>query len=662
MSVNTALSERFALIAKMTDLLGEDAFRALAYAKASRLIGDLAVDLEPVARAADAKKQLTALDGIGPKIADKIIEFVATGKIAELDELHGEIPPGLLAIMEIPGLGPKTVAVLWKQGGVESVADLKRIVADGSILSLPRMGEKAVAKIKESIAITEQAADGPKRLRLGLAVPIAERIVQRLEKVNGVKHVAFGGSARRGKETVGDIDILVSTTTHSSAAAASAAFLAMPEVRHVLAAGDSKSSVRFALKHDMGRWESDQPDGAAEEGTIQVDLRVIDEGAWGSALMYFTGSKDHNVKLRERASKMDMTLNEYGLFPEPHSEPTGASPRSSSSEPRGVSPRNELPPQKRGVMPIASKTEADVYAALGLAWIPPEMREDRGELAAFELSHQQHPERKRGAKSPAGKGAASPASPSAPPTPISLSDIKSELHAHTTASDGSMSIEELARAAKQRGFHTIAVTDHSKSSAIAGGISPERLAEHIKAIHAARKKVDGISILAGSEVDILADGSLDYDDDLLATLDVVVASPHASLRQEPAVATERLLKAIRHPLVHILGHPTGRLLDKRRGLSPDMSQIIAAAKQHNVALEINAHWMRLDLRDTHVRAAVEAGALIAIDCDVHEKEDFDNLRYGIATARRGWLAAEGCINAWDAKKLHDWLGQKRNRR
>ncbi len=647
MSVNAALSDRFSLIAKLMDLLGQNTFKVLAHAKASRVIGDLAVDLEPIAKAADAKKQLTALDGVGPKIADKIIEFVATGKISELEELRTQVPAGLLAVMEIPGLGPKTVAVFWKQGGVESIADLKKIIADGSILTLPRMGEKAVAKISESISITEQSADSPKRLRLGLAVPIAERIIERLEKVKGVKHVAYAGSARRGKETVGDIDILVSTTDPLTAAAANKAFLAMPEVKHVLVAGVSKSSVRFAIKADMGRWDSEVAGSDATEGTIQVDLRVIEDAAWGSALMYFTGSKDHNVKLRERALKMGLTLNEYGLFPEDD---------------------EKEPPQKRGVKPVASKTEADVYAKLGLHWVPPEMREDRGELDAFAqecLSRKREETPSTSKKTtttksnPAATSKDDPPIFAAAPVVIELSDIKSELHAHTTASDGSMSIEELARQAKQRGFHTIAVTDHSKSSAIAGGLSPERLVEHIKAIHAARRKVDGIAILAGSEVDILADGSLDYDDELLAKLDVVVASPHASLRQEPAVATERLLKAIRHPLVHILGHPTGRLIDKRPGLSPDMALLIAAAKQHNVALEINAHWMRLDLRDTHVRAAVDAGALIAIDCDVHEKEDFENLKYGIATARRGWLTAAGCINTWSAKKLHEWLKAKR---
>jgi DNA polymerase (family 10) len=355
------------------------------------------------------------------------------------------------------------------------------------------------------------------------------------------------------------------------------------------------------------------------EPTIQVDLRVLDDSCWGAALMYFTGSKEHNVKLRERALKMGLTLNEYGLFPE-----------DGEAE----------PPQKRGVKPVAGKTEEEVYHKLGLEFVPPEMREDRGELDVHA----------RGAKG--GKGAGSVAL-------IDIADIKAELHAHTTASDGRLSILELAIEAKRRGFHTIAVTDHSKSSVIANGLQPDRLRKHIKAIHAAREEIKGITILAGSEVDILADGSLDYDDDLLAELDVVVASPHTALSQDSATATKRLLKAIRHPMVHILGHPTGRLINKRAGLSPDMRELIAAAKEHNVALEINAHWMRLDLRDTHVRAAVEGGALIAIDCDVHEIEDYDNLRYGVMTGRRGWLSADACINTWPAAKLHKWLKAKR---
>jgi DNA polymerase (family 10) len=382
-------------------------------------------------------------------------------------------------------------------------------------------------------------------------------------------------------------------------------FRSPSQIRQVIVAGDNKSSVRFALDGDGGRW------GVVDEhaGTIQVDLRVLPVESFGAALMYFTGSKEHNVAMRERALKMGMTLNEWGLFPLDQ-EPT--------------------PPQTRGVVPVAAATEAEIYRALKLPYLPPEVREDRGE---FEV----------------------PATPHL----VAVQDIKSELHAHTTASDGLMSIEELATRAKERGFHTIAVTDHSRSSAVAGGLTVERLLQHIEEVRRAEERVKGIRILAGSEVDILADGRLDYPDEILRQLDIVVASPHAALSQEPALATARLISAITHPMVHILGHPTGRLINRRGGLSPDMGAIIRAAKEHRVALEVNAHWMRLDLRDVHVRAAVEAGCMIAIDCDVHAPDDFDNLGFGIATARRGWLTPSLCVNAWAEDQLIGWLRSKR---
>ena len=343
--------------------------------------------------------------------------------------------------------------------------------------------------------------------------------------------------------------------------------------------------------------------------SVQVDLRVIDDERWGASLAYFTGSKEHNVALRQRALDRGLTLNEYGLFPE-------------DDDPK--------PPHQRGVQPVAAKTEAELYAKLDLPYIPPELREDRGEIGLKET-----------------------------PRLIEIADIKAELHAHTTASDGVMTIVELAREAQRRGFHTIAVTDHSPTAGLAGGLKPRRLLEHIEAVHAARDEVKGITILAGSEVDILANGKLDYADDLLAKLDIVVASPHIALTQSPEDATERLLAAISHPLVHILGHPTGRLILRRRGLEPDMPRLFKAAAEHDVAMEINAHWMRLDLRDVHVRSALDAGCNIAIDCDVHHPEDYDNLRFGVQTGRRGWLTPERCVNAWTAKKLHAWLKKKR---
>lgn len=600
MSVNQEIGQRIEQIALMLELLGEDRFRINAHARAARIIGDLTVDLGSLA---DDKKKLVALEGIGSKIADKIIEYCQSGTISEHAELLERVPAGLFDVLAVPGLGPKTVKAMWDQLDVTDVAGLKKIIADGSILELPRMGAKTVENLKASLAFAEASGD---RLWLGVAMPIAEMFVGRMRKVEGVKDAAFAGSLRRGQETIGDIDILVSTM---DATAAGEAFRGMPEVRQVLAAGQTKSSVRVRVDQDMSRWKLEGGEGEEAEPGVQVDLRVVEPGAWGATLMYFTGSKEHNVRMRERAIRMGFTLNEYGLF---------------------VADDEEGSPQSRGVKPVAAKTEEQIFKKLDLPYIPPELRQDRGELELTET-----------------------------PALIEVCDVQAELHAHTTASDGGLSIEELAEHAKVRGFHTVTVTDHSKSSVQANGLSVDRLMEHIEAVREVDAKMKGIKVLCGSEVDILADGRLDYDDDVLEQLDVVVVSPHTALKQDPETSTKRLIKAISNKYVHILGHPTGRLLNRRPGMSPDIGAVIAAAVKHDVALEINSHWMRLDLRDTHVRAAVEGGALIAIDCDVHGAGDFDNLRYGILTGRRGGLMADRCINTWSAGKLHGWLKGKK---
>jgi DNA polymerase (family 10) len=604
MALNAAIAQKLEEIAKMIEVLGEDQFRAISNSRAARNIDALPFDIATIA---DDKAKLTEIEGIGPKIADKIMEFAATGKMKEHEELKGKVPAGLLEMMKIPGLGPKTVRAIWQTLDITTLPALKKAIEDGTILKVPRMGEKAAQKIKQAM---EFAAQGQARLWLGQAVPVAERIIDVLIHKLGkkVKHIAYAGSLRRGKDTIGDIDILIATP---DIAPAIEAFTAMPGVVAVLAAGESKASVRVRTDVDLSRWDVEDKTGP----TVQADLRVIPDASWGAALMYFTGSKEHNIRLRQRALDRGLTLNDYGLFPDD---------------------KEDTPPQQRGIKPVASRTEEEIYAKLDLPFIPPELREDRGEV---ELT--------------------------ATPRLIEVGDIKSELHAHTTASDGSLSIEALAAMAKERGFHTIAVTDHSQSSVIANGLKPERLLAHIEAIRKAQEKFlnrsgkPEITILAGSEVDILADGSLDYDDKVLKQLDIVVASPHAALSQDGPAATKRLVKAIRHKYVHILGHPTGRLINQRPGLDPDMAKIIAASVECRVALEINAHWMRLDLRDTHVRQAVNAGAMIAIDCDVHAPDDYDNLRFGVMTGRRGWLTPELCVNTWTASRLHAWLKSKR---
>ncbi|MGV6814594.1 MAG: DNA polymerase/3'-5' exonuclease PolX [Phycisphaerales bacterium] len=587
MSFQKHASSIFHTMSQMLELIGGDRFRVNAHAKASRVIKDSGADLEALAKAGDLKG-LTAIEGIGKGTAGKLIELARSETIKEYQELCEQVPDGVMDVLSIQGLGPKTVKLMWDEKGVESIDDLKKSIEDGSILELPRMGAKTVENIKASIAFLESSGG---RLPIGIAQKVADRFVAMMEALDGTIKVAYAGSLRRGKESIGDIDILVATKNPDEAREA---FTTSEGVMQVLAKGDTKSSIRTAIGETNSRWGTEQGAG------VQVDLRIVDESCWGSALMYFTGSKEHNVKMRERAIKMGMTLNEYGLFED----------------------GNETP--------VACESEEAVYKALKMPFIPPTMREDRGEMSLSE-----------------------------PIRVIQVGDIKAELHSHTTASDGKMSIEESAAIAKSRGFHTLAITDHSQSSAVAGGLKPDRLRKHMKAVREANKKINGITLLAGSEVDILVDGSLDYDDDLLHALDVVVASPHAGLRAKPKQATKRLLKAIAHPCVHIIGHPTGRLIEKRAGLEPDMNEVIAAAIEHHVALEINSHWMRLDLRDTHVRMAVEAGALISINCDDHQPTDYDNLIFGIQTGQRGWLTAERCINTWNAAKLHGWLKSKR---
>ncbi|MAB83223.1 MAG: hypothetical protein CMJ24_07280 [Phycisphaerae bacterium] len=561
------------------ELLGANGFKVNASRKVARVLEDMTGD---ITRFRDDAKGLQAIDGIGKSSAEKICTYLQTGSMPDFEKLLAQVPEGLLAVLEIPGLGPKTVRAMWEHAGVESVADLEKAIADDGLGDVPRMGPKTIANIADSIEFLKKAGD---RTPLGTAWPLAEKIVDHLGSRPGVSRIAFAGSLRRGRDTIGDIDILACC---EDAPSLIEHFQSTKGVEKVLLAGDTKCSIRL-------------------ERGIQVDLRVVAESAFGAALMYFTGSKEHNVRLRERAIKAGMRLNEYGLF---------------------TDDGEDEPPQNRGIEPIASETEESIYAALGLPMHPPELREDRDDLESV-------------------------------PELVTIEDIKAELHAHTTASDGHLSLEELVAAAKARGFHTLAVTDHSRSSVQANGLDEKRLLAHIDAIRQVNEDTEGITVLAGSEVDILSDGRLDYDDELLARLDLVVASPHVALTQDPKKATARLLAAIRHPLVHIIGHPTGRIINRRPGLSPDMDTLIEAAVECDTALEINANPQRLDLRDVHVRAAVDAGCRISIDTDAHAESHFDFLRYGVITARRGRCTPADCVNCMPAADLHAWLKSKR---
>jgi len=588
MSTNQELSRVFEQMAAALELLGANPFRANSNERVARAIRDLTDDVRDFVAhdPATAGRRLAEIAGIGKGSAAKILEYVETGKLAEHQELLAKVPRGLFEVLEVPGLGPKAVKLMWDELGITGLDELReRLATDPeAVAGLPRMGMKKVENIRKGL---EFSARAHARTPLGRARPIALRLRDELGAMPGVKRLDYAGSLRRGRETIGDLDFLVAG---DDLGPVRERFVTLPEVTEVLAHGDTKCSVRLEAA------------GVA----IQADLRLVPEAAYGAALMYFTGSKEHNVRLREIAVKRGMRLNEYGLF-------------------RGTEER----PQDSGTAPAAAATEEEIYAALGLPYVPPELREDRGELDGV------------------------------PARLIEAGDVRAELPAHTTASDGKLSIAELAAVAKARGFHTLAVTDHSVSQVLANGLTAERLLEHLEKVRAADAEIDGIRILAGAEVDVLPDGRLDFEDDVLARLDVVVASPHAALGQDPKTATARLLKAIRHPLVHVLGHPTGRLIGRREGLSPDMGALFAAAAKHDVALELNANWQRLDLRDVHVKGALEAGCKIAIDTDAHREAHFDMLVYGVLTARRAGLEPAACVNTWSAEELHAWLRSKR---
>ena len=559
MSTNTELAKIFTAMATILEIKGESGFKVNATVKVARVLENLVEDIATV-------DKITDITGVGKSSATKIQEFIDTGSISSYEELRASIPQGLLEVMRVQGLGPKKVRQLWQEADVVDIASLRNAIDTGKLDNLPRMGKKTIENISESLNFIETTGN---RTRIGIALPIAESIRGTLEQVSGVTNISIAGSIRRGKETIGDIDILASTFEPELLAET---FCELEDVATVFSHGETKCSVRLS-------------------SGMQVDLRVVDDNKFGSALLYFTGSKEHCVLLREIAISQDKKLNEYGL------EPTNI-----------------------------SETEEAIYADLGLPYLPPEIREDRGEGECKNT-----------------------------PTLVTTEDIQCDLHCHTLASDGKMTIEELAQEALRRGYHTIAVTDHSQSQPQANGLKPDRMLEHIESIRAVNESMKDITILAGSEVDILPDGSLDYDDDLLAMLDIVVASPHATLTQSTKESTKRLLLAIEHPLVHIIGHPTGRIINKRKGLEPDMPTLISAAKEHKTALEINANSYRLDLRDIHVRATVEAGGMLAINTDAHRAEDFDQLQYGILTGRRGWLTPKNCINCLEHDALQTWL-------
>jgi DNA polymerase (family 10) len=571
---NRQLSEVFTLIANLSEIKGENIYKTLAYRKAAESLQGLGGDINQYWK----EGRLEDIPGVGKAISEKIDELLSTGKLEFLEKLKKEVPPGLADLMQVPGLGPKKVALIWKELGITTMPDLEKAARAGKLNGLPGMGKKTEEQILAGI---ESLAHRSGRIPLGQAYPLAQQIIAALLKVPGVKAASPAGSLRRMRPTVGDLDILVSS---KDSGPVMQAFTTLPRVSRVLGQGQTKSSIEF-------------------NSGIRAQVWVHPPEHFGTALLYATGSKDHNVHLREIALAQGLSLSEHSLT------------------------------RTKGSGEITCSTEEQVYAALGLPYISPELREDRGEIQAAQ----------------AGKL----------PKLIELSDIHADLQVHSNWSDGKLSMLEMARAAAKRGMKVIAFTDHSLSLGVANGLSIERHAGQQKEIDQAQKELgNSIQILHATEVEIKADGSLDYPDEFLASLDLVLASLHSSLRQPRQKVTERLIKAIHNPNVDIIGHPTGRIIPDREGADLDMPAVLAAAAESGVALEINAHPARLDLDDVAARSAKEMGIPISINTDSHSEADLDMLHFGVAMARRAWLTKQDVINCWSKEKLLKWLKQR----
>ncbi len=565
---NQEVAKLFSDIGDLLEIKGENRFKVLAYRKAADNIGHLGQDLYGLW---ESGQDLREIEGIGQAIAEKIDELFSTGRLGFWERLAAEVPASLVEVLAIPDVGPKLAGLMWQELGLTTVAEVRAAAEQGRLRGLPRMGEKKEARILASIAALGRRESD--RVHLGIAWPLAQQVLAALAELPEALKVEAAGSLRRWRETIGDLDFLAATENPGPIIAA---FKGLPEVAEVIAAGETKTSVRFS-------------------NGLQADLRCLEPARWGTALQYFTGSKAHNVKIRELAQKQGYSLNEYALTRESDGEK------------------------------LLFADEAELYQLLGLAYIPPYLREDWGEIEAA----------RRGEL----------------PVPLAVGDIKGEVHCHSTWSDGAASIEEMARAALARGYHYLAITDHSQSLGVANGLSVERLRQQAGEIAAVQARLSGLRLLHGTEVEVKADGSLDFPDEILAELDFVVASIHTGLRQERETLTRRALAAIRNPYVKLLAHPTGRLLTKRAGGDFDLEAIFQAAGATGTMLEINAAPERLDLSDAHVRRAIEVGVKLIINCDAHHPDEFDNLRFGVATANRGWATTEDVANTWPVEEF-----------
>jgi DNA polymerase (family 10) len=562
---NQQIAAIFNEIAELLELKNESVFRIRAYRRAAQNIDGLSKDVATL-----SDKDLTSIPGIGPDLAGKIHEFLTTGKVAKHQELRKEIPGTVLELLRIPGLGPKTAKMLYEKRKIKNIDELEALTRAGKLAGLPGIQKKTEENILKGIELLKRGTD---RRPLGRVLPLAEDIVRRMKDSAPVDKIEVAGSIRRWKDTVKDIDIL---TTSKKPAEVMDAFVKLPHMGRVLAHGETKSSI------------------VTDEG-IQVDLRVVEEDSFGAALAYFTGSKQHNIKLREMAVRTGLKINEYGVF--------------------------KGPEEKK----IGGKYEEDVYKSLKLPFIPPELREDTGEIDAA-LS---------------GKL----------PDLVTMEDIKGDLHVHTKWSDGSHDLDTRVEAARKRGYQYIAITDHTKGLGVAHGLDEKRLAEEVQLIDEANKKLLGFTILKGTEIDIRTDGRLDLSDEALAGLDIVVASIHSGFKQTEEQITKRILAAVRNPYVSVIAHPTGRLIGERDAYAVDMDAVLKEAAKYGVAMEINAYPLRLDLNDLHIKMAKQYGVQLVINTDTHVTSQYDFMTYGVSVARRGWVEKKDVLNTLPYEQL-----------
>lgn len=569
---NSEISDIFNDVADLLEIQGSNTFRVRAYRNAARTIEGLSGS---AADMVSEGEDLSQIPGVGKDLAKKIKEIVETGKLSMLEDLKKEVPFELSHFMDIPGLGPRKVHAIYTELGVKTIGELKKAAEEHRIREIEGFGKKTEEAILSEL---QKAGEKEIRTKISVAHDIASSLVKYLEKAKGVKEVTIAGSYRRRKETVGDLDILVS---HKKESEIMDHFVNYEDVRKVISKGKTKSSILL-------------------RSGFQVDLRSVAHASYGAALHYFTGSKAHNIAIRKIGQSMNLKVNEYGIF------------------------KNDTK--------IAGKTEEEVYKQFGLPYIEPELRENRGEIEAARNSKL--------------------------PKLIDLKDIKGDLHAHTTYTDGRYSLEEMANGAKDRGYEYLAITDHSKHVTVAGGMDSKELRKQIKEIDKLNEKIDGIRILKGIEMDILEDGSLDLPDDVLKELDIVYCSVHYKFNLSREKQTERIIRAMDNPYFNILAHPTGRLINKRDPYDVDIKAVMKAAKERGCLMEINANPQRLDLTDIHSKMAKEMGIKISISTDAHSISDYDNMCYGVWQARRGWLEKSDVLNTRNVDSLLKLLNRK----